>query len=204
MADEQDDLGTARAYYEESLALRRELGNRAAIASSLLNLGYLLAHQGALDQAAALLAESEAGFRDAGDKQGVGYARGARGLLAFQQQDVARAAALFADALRSAHELDDRSAVAASLADLAEVAVAQGQPEHAARLPGAAEALWEAIGEVLPARDRARHDETAAAARAALTPAVFQAAWAAGHGPAPAQAVAFALEGIPAQEDQRC
>ncbi len=62
------------------------------------------------------------------------------------------------------------------------MAAAQGRPERAARLCGAAAALREELGTrfSLTAR-RAEHDRTVAAARAALGEDAFESAWAKGH-----------------------
>jgi hypothetical protein len=56
-----------------------------------------------------------------------------------------------------------------------------GQPERAARLFGAAEALRHASGARLWAADRADYDHNLATTRAALGAETFAAAWAAGQ-----------------------
>ncbi|MDQ5827103.1 MAG: hypothetical protein M3441_23305 [Chloroflexota bacterium] len=67
------------------------------------------------------------------------------------------------------------------LEGLARVALAQGKMERAARLCGAAAALREDRGWLLPPAKRAEHDRTVAAAGEVLGGEVFAAAWAKGH-----------------------
>jgi hypothetical protein len=88
----------------------------------------------------------------------------------------------------------DRYIIAWCLEDVAGVALAQGDPIHAARLLGAAEGLRASIGARLLAFDRTRYERTVAAARAALEAAAFAAAWAAGRALPLEQALGQALE----------
>src|SRR5579871_6424352 len=65
------DYATARALYEESLAIRRELGDKNGIADSLSNLGEMAKEQGDYAAARALYEESLAIRRELGDKYGI-------------------------------------------------------------------------------------------------------------------------------------
>jgi hypothetical protein len=81
--------------------------------------------------------------------------------------------------------------VSDALAGLAVVAVAGDEPERAARLMGAAEALRDAIGiPILLPADRAAHERSVASLRATLGEGAFRLAWAAG----PARSVADAIQ----------
>ena len=97
------------------------------------------------------------------------------------------------------HHLGVKLHEANALAGLAGVAAAGGQPEQAARLLGATQALCEAMAlPVLP--HHAQHKRVIAATRAALAEPVYQAAWEAGRGltadeaAAEARAVAAAVQ----------
>jgi hypothetical protein len=79
------------------------------------------------------------------------------------------------------------------LEGLAALAVALAQPERAARLFGAAEALREAMGTPLPPAERGAHDRSVAAVRATMGDAAFAVAWAAGRVMSLEEAVALAL-----------
>src|SRR3712207_5968669 len=67
----QGGYGGAAGLCEESLALGRDLGDKAGIAESLLNLGRAARYQGDYARATALFEESLALARDLGDKAGI-------------------------------------------------------------------------------------------------------------------------------------
>jgi len=74
------------------------------------------------------------------------------------------------------------------------VVMAQGQPEKASRLYGAAAALRAGIGSVIDPADQAAYDSQRAALRAALGPERFAAAREDGRAMTLEQAVAYARE----------
>ena len=73
VALDQGDYPAARALLEESLAIRRELGDREGIAASLSNLGNVALYQGDYPAARALHEESLAIRRELGDRCGIFY-----------------------------------------------------------------------------------------------------------------------------------
>jgi DNA-binding NarL/FixJ family response regulator len=84
--------------------------------------------------------------------------------------------------------------VSDALAGLAVVAVAGDEPERAARLMGAAEALRDAIGiPILLPADRAAHERSVASLRATLGEGAFRLAWAAGAASSVADAIQEAV-----------
>jgi non-specific serine/threonine protein kinase len=115
------------------------------------------------------------------------------GRLVFRQGDCERAAALFKEslALRKAH--GDRGGIAACLTALAGVAIADGQPDQAARLFGAAEALRDAIHIPMPPAQRAEYDRQIAALQTSLNETALAAAWAEGRAMGPDQAIDYGL-----------
>jgi hypothetical protein len=133
-------------------------------------------------------------FRNLGAEDSVAQVLFELARIAYRQGDVTRAAALFAESLPWPPEREDRRDIAYSLAGLATIAGERRQPEHAARLFGAAEALRESIGHPLPPIMRAEYDQAVAAARAQLDSAAFAAAWAAGRAMTIEQAIAEALD----------
>ena len=74
------------------------------------------------------------------------------------------------------------------------VTSAQGRPEQAVRLFGAAAVLRETTRASLPPAHRAEYDRRVAAARAALDETTFAVAWEEGRALSLEQAVTFALE----------
>jgi DNA-binding NarL/FixJ family response regulator len=85
-----------------------------------------------------------------------------------------------------------RENLVGKLVATARLAAVGGQPEVAARLCGAAEALAETIGYVRRPPEQERLERDAAVARAALGDAGFEASWAAGQTLRDEQAVAEA------------
>ena len=71
----QEDIAAARGFYQEALAIERELGNPAGIAEGLYNLAFVAGAGGDIDAAVGLFEESLELFRRAGDEGGVTRAR---------------------------------------------------------------------------------------------------------------------------------
>jgi predicted ATPase/class 3 adenylate cyclase len=65
------DPGASRAFYEEALAIERELGDPARLAEALYNQSFVVAAEHDLEAAARLLAESLELYRRLGDEPGV-------------------------------------------------------------------------------------------------------------------------------------
>jgi tetratricopeptide (TPR) repeat protein len=89
-----DRIAEAVALFEESLALKRKMGNQATIASALNNLGYLAIGQGNYERAAALLVESLRLSYESGSRRGILGAVGSFVSLACAQGEFRRAASL--------------------------------------------------------------------------------------------------------------
>ena len=73
LASRQGDYAAARALHEESLSIRRELGERWGIASSLNNLGNVAYAQGDYAAARMLDQQSLAVQHALGDRRGIAY-----------------------------------------------------------------------------------------------------------------------------------
>jgi len=197
VALEQLEYGRAAALFEGSLTLARELGDKSSISWLLNSLGEMARLQGDYEQAAAFYDESLALARELGSKYGVAMLLHNLGHVALHRGDGRQAATFFEEGLALYRELKGKEGIAECLAGLAGVAGAEAQPERAARLLGAAEALLEATGSQMVGVDRAEWDHNVAAARAQLDEAAFAAAWAAGRAMAAGdweRAVAYALE----------
>ena len=69
--DTKGDFEAATPLYEESLALRRQVGSKQSLADSLNNLGERLRTQGEYKKAKELLEESLLLYRESGYKQGL-------------------------------------------------------------------------------------------------------------------------------------
>jgi len=99
----------------------------------------------------------------------------------------------FAESIRLEQDIGSTPGIARSLAGLAGVAAAQGQPERAARLFGAAEALLGSIGATLDPADRLAYARDVATIRAQLGADASAAHWAMGRAMTLEQMIAEAL-----------
>ncbi len=186
----QGDLTRAPALLEESLALARQEDNKQAIASSLFVSGQVAQQQGDVALARSLFEESLALFKDMGDRQNVAQSLVGLAGISLVQGDYDTARALFEESLALFKVGGNTWFIALCLAGFAALAAAQGEWTWAARLSGAAKALCEVIGGVLPPAMRAVQEFTSAVARAQLGEDVFTAALAEGRTMTPEQALA--------------
>jgi non-specific serine/threonine protein kinase len=117
----------------------------------------------------------------------------ALGTCAREQGDHHRAAQLFAESLVLVRDSRDPVSLVNNVKSLGAVAAATGRPEQAVRLFGAAEALRDLHGIILPPAERPRLERAIAPARVQLPAPSFAAAWAAGRALSVEQAIAEAL-----------
>lgn len=190
----QGDYDQARVLLEESLRLQRRLGNKGGMANAITNLGDVAREQGRHEEARALFEEGLTVQQELGDKVSAAYPLYGLGLLSMRQGDVGAARRHFQDCLRLRWEAEDKSGVAACLERLAGVWHAEGRPENACRLLGAAEALREDTRIPVPPCDRAEHRACAAAVHAALGTKTFRSLWEEGCKLGAEHAVGIALE----------
>ncbi|HLK55671.1 MAG TPA: tetratricopeptide repeat protein, partial [Chthonomonadaceae bacterium] len=212
LAHAQSDYVAAHAYFEESLAIRREIGDRSGIATSLNSLGNVAEIQGDYVVARAYFGESLTIRREIGDRQGIATALNNLGIVAFNQGDTVAARACFEESLKIQREIGNRPGMAGALgafamliatetaAVLASAAMADASEKAAAgmrgaaRLFGAAQALQTQIGTPLPPRAQEECDRYIAQARSVLGEDGFAAVWEEGRTMAWEQAVAYALK----------
>ena len=176
-ARNRGDHAQATALYEQSLSLQRELGEQQGTARALMNLAELAQDRRDHARATALCRESLGLRRQAGDQWGIASALAMLGDIARGQGGHAAAEARYAESLALQRDLGDQLEVARCLEGMAGVAGAVGRAEHAARLFGAASARREAVGAPVAPADRARYERDLEAARLALGPERFAAAW---------------------------
>jgi len=129
----------ATVYHEESLALRRTLGDTLGIARSLNNLGVIARDRGEPEVTLRLGLESLDLFRAAGDRHGAAIALIGLGTAAGQQGDLAKAAVFYDESLSLFRAEGDTWHTAWVLTYHAELQSRYG--EFATALPMAAEGL---------------------------------------------------------------
>ena len=150
------DYVSAKALYEESLAIRREVNDRVGIANALGNLAMvLLRFSDTIPAAKALYEESIAIRRELGDRGGLSLSLGNLGDVAVAEGNYTSARALFDESLAIRCDLGDRRGIFMLLYGYAALATALEAPLTAARLWGAAQELFEEFGASLPTYKRA-------------------------------------------------
>jgi non-specific serine/threonine protein kinase len=177
VAEDRGEFAQAREFYTEALQVARTLKVPMRTGWSTRHLGWTSYLLGDTPAAESRLEEAMRLFRMEGSRHGAAHVVSDLGRIALKRGEPARAAALWQEALGLGWDVWD---VRFTIEGLAGVAVACREPERAARLFGAAEALRERYGIVLTPIHLPEHAANVVAARAALGDATFAAAWAEG------------------------
>jgi predicted ATPase/DNA-binding CsgD family transcriptional regulator len=128
------DYATALVRYEESLAIRRHLGDQVGVASTLNNLGLLAGIAGDLARARSLHEESAHLWREIGDQQRLALSLTNLAEVVSAEGDHDRAWALLQEPLAFRQQLADTRGLAYTLNALGEVARRRGDISVARRL----------------------------------------------------------------------
>ncbi|MDP9375700.1 MAG: tetratricopeptide repeat protein, partial [Chloroflexota bacterium] len=140
----QGDLHCAATWFEQSLALFRELEDKKGEATALGMLGAVAEHQEDHAQAVKFNEESLALYRELGNTTGVATMLDAIGGIAAHRGDYPRAAVLYNEGLALYRELGDRSGAARVLSNLGDLALLRGNVALARSLNRESLALhWE-------------------------------------------------------------
>jgi len=118
LAHARGDLDRAARLHEESLTLRRELGDRQGIAISLNSLANVAVEREDHETARALYEQSLALRRDVGDERGIAVTLNNLSVVARDERDWQRAAALSMESSALFRDLGDKQGVALSLVTL--------------------------------------------------------------------------------------
>ncbi|MEO8285913.1 MAG: tetratricopeptide repeat protein [Chloroflexota bacterium] len=193
LARNMGDFALAQRLLEENLATSTELDNKSGIAASLGELGMLALAQGHHEKAATLTKEVLEIYTALGGKSVGAVAILTLGLVALYRGDYDEAQAHCLEALEIFHHEEARYDTASSLMSLAGVASAQGQGERAARLLGAAEAIFNSLGAHMDYFSRILQSQITAQLSAAMDSTAFTAARQAGSSLTIDQAYQLAL-----------
>ena len=196
----QDDLPRAQSYFEQSLAGWRSLGDKLGVSNSLNHVGIVLRYLEEYELAARYYNECLELAREIDDKFPMAAALHNLGQMAHHRGDDITAHRLLSESLLLVREINDRPHIGVGLADLAGVWAAQGLPERAARLFGAAEALSDQTHATMYKVQRLAYERDVARGAGQLDLATWQAAWAAGRAMSLDYAFALALEELPLPE----
>jgi hypothetical protein len=133
-------------------------------------------------------------WQELADQRGIARAVLDLGRVACRQGNAATARARYAESTGLFQRLGDKAGIAACLEGVAEVETAMERPGRAVRLCGAARALREATGALLPLHGAAECERQMAALQERLGDDAFAAAWAEGRAMSLEEAVRLALE----------
>ena len=181
VARDEADYARARPLHEDCLARYRALDDRVGVADIGMSLGWVLVHQGEAVAGRALTEESVAAHRALGDPRGLANALFHLGGVLTLGGDADGGRVALRESLRRYAELGVMRGIYLCLELLAIDAAAGGDPERAARLWGAAEGRRDQIGAILAPTFRQHNDVSQPPARAAVSEAVWAAAWAEGY-----------------------
>jgi predicted ATPase/DNA-binding SARP family transcriptional activator len=188
------DTATARAHFEEGLRRSRRLADQRNVAIFVGCLARLAQDQGDYLKARRLFTDSLAIHRQLGDAWGIPFWLSHLGQIAQRQGDHDGARQRFVEALEIRRETADRAGLTTSLECFAGLAVENGRHVDAARLLGAASRARPEAGTRSFFVEDTTPEQHTAAARAALDPPVFEAAWEEGRSMTIEQALAHAVQ----------
>jgi len=181
VARHDGDHDGAVAAAARAVDLFRRLNDEHWLPFAVNRLGMELHGRGELDQAAALIAEAIGLWHESGNARGAAMGLNNLANVHRDRGDPRQAVTLYQETLAQVRALGDRWLIVEVVIGLADLAGLTGQPERAARLFGAAEALREEIGFTLYAHQLDIHDASVAAVRQRLGESVFAVAWAEGR-----------------------
>ncbi|MGE5265198.1 MAG: AfsR/SARP family transcriptional regulator [Acidobacteriota bacterium] len=190
------DYDLARTFFEQSLENARKENAQRMIGMALNSLGELARLQGDYTRAGAMYSEAAQLDREMGNRWG--YAMAIMNLVpvALHEHDLNRAKALAAESLAINRELEFTRNLLGDLANLAGLATMLGKHEQAARLLGATEASFEALGRIMDTADQKEYDQYLSMVREHFDEKTFKAAWMEGRAMTLDQAIDYGLENV--------
>jgi DNA-binding CsgD family transcriptional regulator/tetratricopeptide (TPR) repeat protein len=147
LAVAQGDYANAQRYYEESLALHHEVGNKRGAAAALQSLAGIARSKGENAKARLLVEESMAIREELGDWRGIALSRNELGIMAYEEGEYERARSLHEESARLFRGLGDNRGVAYSLNRLGLAEVGRDDYASAHILHAEGLALFEELGD---------------------------------------------------------
>jgi predicted ATPase/DNA-binding CsgD family transcriptional regulator len=182
------------ALSKESLALFRALDDKAGIIRALNHFGEQLRLDGDYESARKAYEECLALCREFGDKQREAYQLANLGLVAQHLGNFEQAEPMIKQGLVLCKELNAKYPIPVFMAILSGPVATRGDPERAARLLGASDALFKTMGLGLQPPDQPEIDRYKTSMREQLGEKAFKTAWEQGQAMSLEQAIAYALE----------
>ncbi|GHO77935.1 hypothetical protein KSD_57060 [Ktedonobacter sp. SOSP1-85] len=181
LAQRQGQYERARQVLQETLSLSQELKDEWGLAEELYLLGLCAYGQSNYQEAQECYQQSLRLQRKVGWRQEEAAVLIALGTLHAVQERFLEARTHYEQGLRLGYQVHDRAIQAEALEGLAALAAAQDNPLQAARLFGAAAALREETGAILPPCNRSRYDQHLERAQACMDEVSWEHVWQAGQ-----------------------
>jgi len=194
VASDRGSYERAKDLYEEGLTLARDLGGAELLGAYLISLGdeYLL--EGNPERATELNEEAVGLYRKRRRGSLLQAALDNLGWSALIERDHQRSEDLFVESLVLSKDLGDKLVGSESIEGLACASGVGGEPERAASLFGAAEALREAAGYQQATRAHSLREPYLTDARSRVGEAAWTTAWEKGRSMTFEAAIAYALQ----------
>jgi non-specific serine/threonine protein kinase len=187
------DLNRAVDLFNQAIALKRELRDWFGVIGAMGNLGHIAFQQGDLDRAEQLDEEGLALTREHDYVSRSVFFMKSLGQFALQRGRYDRARALFGECLSTARALRALRPIADAFDGFAVLAQAEGQPERAARLLGAATVVRDEAHVARTTPDRGSIERLQGELRAILGADACEAALAEGRAMVLDEAIEYAL-----------
>ncbi len=205
LARDAGEYDKAISLYQEALRIDTEIGDKRAMAYPLKNLGVVALDLEKYDEAHDYYARALALRQEVGDKWGVVSVLSSMGDVASAQKRYSQAAHFYGTSLRLNQEIGDQSHNMHNLYGLASVAANQPPRREenlrrAAKIIGFLQGALPETGIMPQVWLQQEYDDLYRAVQAALDEAVYAACWQEGKAMSLAEAVAYALEDLPAPE----
>jgi predicted ATPase/class 3 adenylate cyclase/DNA-binding winged helix-turn-helix (wHTH) protein len=146
LADNLSDYAAAHAFFEESLAIRRALGDAGGIAAALNDLGWVAFHRNDYTAARMWSEESLAIWRELGDNKGIATSLNNLGFVAYVQGEYTATYTLFQESLALRRALGDKWGIAVALVLMGRTVHLQGDYRQATARLEEGRALFRELG----------------------------------------------------------
>ena len=185
----QGDEARARTFLREGLAIHDQVGNAWVTGWFVSLFGKIALRQGDIPRARFLLEAGLKRHQQVGDQQGQALLYALLAQAAASERDYTLTRTLAAQSLELARAVGDMGSLILCLEELADVVAAQGEPEWATVLWGAAERYREASNATLPLVERLGRARRVEQAKRLLGEQVFAEKWAEGRNMTAEQAI---------------
>jgi hypothetical protein len=175
------DFGRARRLYEESIEHAALSGSAEVEAIARENLGLMALDQGDLPHAVELLEESATVAAQAGDDRGRSSSNRALAAALLESGETDAARERLIQSFELARRLGELNGIAYCLDTFAGLATAEGDPERAARLFGAADGVRASIGALRPPDQQPLYERWVASTLAQLETGTYAACYESGR-----------------------